>query len=180
MIYRFLKYRSQKYYELIGEFLKKNERVLDIGAGSCVNTDLLKKKGMKVTPLDVRNISVVPHIKPILYDGKTIPFKKNAFDLGLILSVLHHTPDPETIIREAMRVARRLVIVEDIYVGWFDKFITHVLDSISNLEFFGHPHNNKTDSEWQKLFRKLKLKIKKINYASPILGFKFATYYLQK
>ncbi len=180
MMYRFLKYRSQKYYELIGEFLKKNERVLDIGAGSCTNTEFLKKRGMKMTPLDVRNISVIRHIKPVLYDGKTIPFKKNSFDVALILSVLHHTPDPEKIIREAKRVAKRLIIMEDIYYGWVDKLVTHILDSLSNLEFFGHPHSNRTDEQWQKLFRKLKLKIKKIKYGSPMPGFKFATYYLQK
>ena len=55
-------------------------------------------------------------------------------------------------LREALRVARRAIIVEDIYYSSWGKHLVHFLDSLFNLEFSGHPHNNKDDTEWKELF----------------------------
>jgi ubiquinone/menaquinone biosynthesis C-methylase UbiE len=44
-------------------------------------------------------MNICPDTKPVLYDGKKMPFKDNVFDAALLITVLHHTPDPESIVR---------------------------------------------------------------------------------
>ena len=45
-------------------------------------------------------------------DVHKLPFPDNSFDLALIQSILHHDDDPESIIREAFRVAPMILIHE--------------------------------------------------------------------
>ncbi|MCH2440074.1 MAG: class I SAM-dependent methyltransferase [Candidatus Poseidoniia archaeon] len=42
-------------------------------------------------------------LDPVIFDGKQIPFEDDAFDLAIVLTVLHHTSNPEEVLREAMR-----------------------------------------------------------------------------
>jgi len=48
------------------------------------------------------------------------------------------------------------VIIEDIYGGLVGKYATFFFDNLFNLEFFGHPHSNKSDEEWKKCFKKIR------------------------
>ena len=52
-------------------------------------------------------------------------------------------------------------------------------DSLLNKEFIGHPHSNKRDREWHKLFKKLNLKVEKKEYTKAYGFLQNATYYLQ-
>ena len=92
---------------------------------------------------------------------------------------MHHTPNPAEIIKEAKRVCKRIIIVEDINENKFRKYLTNFLDSLYNLEFIGHPHSNKTDQEWKALFKKLELKIKDMEYIKPIPVFRNVVYHLE-
>ena len=136
------------------------------------------EKGVDVTPLDVINRSFVKKINPIIYDGANIPFKSKHFDKVLLLSVLHHTSNPENIIRESLRVSKNIIIVEDIYTNNFDKQFTFFMDSLWNLEFKDHPRSNKTDTGWRELFKKMDLTLKDVYYWNDIF-FKHAVYYLE-
>jgi len=40
--------------------------------------------------------------------------------LALLPTILHHTPEPDDIIKESARIAKRLIIIEDVYEGRFD------------------------------------------------------------
>jgi len=150
---------AQKIYNLIKTYLIKNERIIDIGAGLCTIDKILLEKGYKLTPIDIKDLSLYENIKPLVYDGKIIPFKDKSFDVALILTVLHHISNPIKIIKEAKRVARRIIIVEDIYKNNFQKLLTFAVDSIINFEFFKHPHSNKSDKEWIQLFEDMELKL---------------------
>ena len=168
--------------EFIGKFenfLSPGENILDIGAGSCTMAAILSKKKYRITPLDIVDFSLVEEIKPILYDGKRFPFDDNSFNVSLLITVLHHTPHPEEIIKEATRVAKRIIIMEDIYLNSFHKYLTYFFDSLLNFEFLGHPHTNKNDSQWRLLFADLGLKIVGVKYSSRLLVFKHATYSLK-
>ncbi len=143
----------------IGGYLKKNDRILDIGCGGCHIAKQLKEKGYDIVPLDVEDRSCFQEITPVIYDGKKIPFEDNSFDVAFLLTVLHHTRDPIMILCEAKRVARRVVIIEDLYDGRLQKYLTLAMDSILNTEFFGHPHSNKTKKEWETIFHTLNLRI---------------------
>ncbi|MFA6549918.1 MAG: class I SAM-dependent methyltransferase [Candidatus Gracilibacteria bacterium] len=160
-------------------YLKPNESILDIGSGGghiCLN---LKEKGFRVTPIDISNKSVAHSISPIIYNGLKVPFQNKKFDVALICTVLHHAKDPGQILKEAKRTAKRIIIIEDIYENQAHKYLTYVADSLLNLEFIGHPHNNKNDNEWKKIFEKMDLKILNTEYYKSLVVFKHAVYHLQ-
>ncbi|MBP7005902.1 class I SAM-dependent methyltransferase [Patescibacteria group bacterium] len=139
----------------ISPSLKEGDRVVDIGSGGCSVADALMGRGFSVTAVDVRDSSCVPNIKPVLYDGKHLPFADKSFDVALSITVLHHTPDPDQVLREAGRVAKRVMIQEDVFRSTWQRYATYVMDSVLNLEFFGHPHTNKSESEWKQTFKQL-------------------------
>lgn len=133
--------------------------ILDIGSGRGVVTSVLRERGFEVTPLDVRDRSTDPSLAPVVYAGRTIPFADDAFDCALLLTVLHHTPDPDAVLREASRVARRIIVIEDVHTNALQKHMTFFTDSLFNLEFRGHPHSNRTDAEWRQAFERLGLRL---------------------
>jgi len=155
--------------------LDKKEKILDIGAGTCHIDWLLKKSGFKTLPLDVKDLSFVKSIKPKIYDGSKIPFKSKHFDSSLLITVLHHTKDPVKILKEAKRVSKKIIIIEDIVLNKAHGFLTNLFDSLMNLEFFGHPHSNKSDSEWKDLFKKLDLRLVSAKY-NNFFVMRMATY----
>ena len=172
--------RGKKLVSSFEKFCNKGERILDIGCGTCNITEILSNKGFNISPLDIRDVSVVDGINPLIYDGERVPFKDNEFDKSIILTVLHHTPNPVEILKEAKRVSQEIIIIEDVYSNWFGKYWTYFFDSLFNLEFFGHPHSNKSDREWKEVFNDLGLKLVDTQYFRTFLVFKLATYYLVK
>lgn len=164
----------------IKPYLNKKDKILDIGSGSCIVCEILKKEGYNITPIDIKNLSFVENIKPIIYDGIKMPFKGDEFSASLILTVLHHTPVPEKILEEAKRISKVIIIIEDIYTNIFDKHIAYFFDSLFNLEFIGCPRTNKNDKEWKKIFNKMDLKLFNVKYYKSFFGVKRAMYCLKK
>ena len=95
-----------------------------------------------MTALDVANVSFIDSITPVIYDGVAMPFDKASFDVVLLITMLHHTPTPERVLMEAKRVARRIIVIEEIYAQTCDKYLTYFIDSVFNLELFHHPHTD--------------------------------------
>lgn len=140
-------------------FYRPKEHILDIGSGNCALSKLLIESGHHLTALDISNKSAYADFKPMIYDGKSLPFEDNAFDLVQLITVLHHVQDPEALVLEAKRVGKRLLIQEETYTSTFQKYITWIADSVNNWEFRGHPHTNKTDKEWEALFQQNDLQV---------------------
>ena len=163
-VYRLGSLRAKNMVGQIERYLNKKDKILDIGAGTCNICEILIKNRFNVIPLDVKNLSFVDGIKPIIYDGDKIPFENDEFDVSLILFVLHHIPNSE-ILLEAKRVSKKIIIIEEIYTNIFNKYLTYFIDSLLNLEFIGHPHTNKTDKEWKLLFGQLGLKLTDAKYS---------------
>lgn len=172
--------RAQRILSKISPYLEIKDRILDIGAGQCIISELLQNKQYAVTPLDIANLSCVDTIKPIVYDGETIPFADNEFDVSLLITVLHHTFNPQNLILEAKRVSKRVIVMEDVFSNIVHKHLTFFIDSTLNREFKGHPHSNKNDTEWQLLFNSLSLRLKDMQYFSSFLVLQHALYSLEK
>lgn len=68
--------------------------------------------------------------------------------------------------------------MEDIYDSNIQKNITFIADSINNNEYFGHPHSNRDDDGWRRVFKEKELKIEHSEYYDFLLFFKQATYIL--
>jgi ubiquinone/menaquinone biosynthesis C-methylase UbiE len=133
--------------------------ILDVGSGNSVIAKGLIEDGYRITLLDIKNKSFFKDFGPILYNGERIPFAENQFDVALLITVLHHTPDPVVLIKEVSRVSKKIVIIEEVYSNMFQKKLTFFIDSLFNLQFTNHPHSNKKDREWRKIFKELKLEV---------------------
>jgi SAM-dependent methyltransferase len=97
-----------------------------------------------------------PLAKVQLYDGSRIPFDDNTFDLAMCITVLHHIPDNEASLRELRRVAKRVVVIEDLTVNTVNRYFTYFFDSLCNNDWFkSPPHTNRSDPEWRSLFQRL-------------------------
>lgn len=160
--------RTLIYGSLIAGWLEPSASVLDLGTGGGEVARYIADRGWAVTPVDVRNSSRVKSINPIIYDGTHLPFAGDSFDYCLLSTVLHHTPNPELIIREAARVAGRLIIIEDIYSTLFGKWVAMASCSLANRQFI-HPHTNKTDASWKTTFQCLDLELIDTRYFREVL-----------
>lgn len=125
--------------------------VLDLGGGWGFYDAPLRARGHQPVIMDV----VKPGLQkaPVfLYDGTRIPFKDDTFDAVLLITMLHHTPEPENILREARRVTRdKLIVIEDVYHHPAGRWWTILRDRLYNFEYFGHPCSFKKSAEWEQL-----------------------------
>jgi SAM-dependent methyltransferase len=149
-----------------------------VGAGNCILCQELGRRGYDVVPVDLQNFSFVDEIVPVAYDGTTLPFGKDSFDVALVITVLHHAPDPDAVLTEVRRVARRIIVIEEIYENFFEKYFTYVIDSLFNLEFFSHPRSNRTDAEWREAFQCLRLDVSAAVYSRSLGFLRRVTYVL--
>lgn len=138
----------------IENWIAPDQTLLEVGSGPGSVLSVFRKAGYKIDGIDIRDSSFRKDLKPTLYDGAQMPLTDRSVDAALLLTMLHHTPEPDLILREAMRVAKRLIIIEDVYETPFQRKYTKLADKITNLEFFGHPHTNRDDLEWRATFEK--------------------------
>lgn len=144
---------------LASPWIDREDQLLEIGSGPGSVLFEFREAGFQIDAIDVNDTSFAPTLAPTLYDGRNMPYQADAYDTALLLTVLHHTPEPDQILLETSRIARRIIILEDVYDGPWQRKYTKVADSITNLEFFGHPHSNRSDAEWRESFTRLKLNL---------------------
>lgn len=142
------------------------KKIVDIGCGTGHIANLLMKHGKKVTPVDISNKSLVGAIKPIIYDGRRLPFPDKSFDTSLLLMVLHHTPDPKVVFSEAARVGKELVVIETVYKRLFDKILTVFFDSLGNLQPRFYWNSYHRDGDWKSFFESMGYRIEATQYHS--------------
>jgi SAM-dependent methyltransferase len=67
------------------------------------------------------------------YDGQTLPFEDGAFEAVIVADVLHHCADPLAVLREALRVATRVVGVKDHFrFGPVSNGVLYAMDRVGN------------------------------------------------
>lgn len=164
----------------ISSYLPLGSHILDIGSGNAGLAYLLQQNDQQVNALDVIDHSFFTSVPIELYDGHHIPYKENAFEYSLLITVLHHIKDPVAILKEAIRVSEKVIVMEDVFTSNWNKKLLFFMDSLVNFEFFGHPHSNKSDVEWENTFKSLKLVIEE-KRTDKILGiFRQVSYVLKK
>lgn len=147
--------RARKKYQLLAPMLNQSESIVDIGCGNGGLSKLLLNQGYKVQGADIIDNSYYDDVQPIIFNGKQLPVENRSFDTALIITVLHHTTYQKELLLEAQRVAKRVIVMEDVYSHEWGKRITHFTDSLVNLEFKGHPHTNRTRKGWMEFFKEL-------------------------
>ena len=152
------KQRSKYYSNLIINYIKKDEKVLDIGAGSGYIAEIISKKA-DVTLLDIKNYNQTK-LPLKIYDGEKIPFKDNSFDTAMIITVFHYFPQPVEFLKEAKRVCRRIILVDDVYKTKLEKLIVHFNDTmVSNTVGIFTKFNFHKDEEFKSIFQNLNLRL---------------------
>jgi SAM-dependent methyltransferase len=88
--------------------------LLDIGCGDgTVARTIAERVGaQRVAGADVKVRPEVA-IEVVHYDGLHLPFPDGAFEAVILSDVLHHCHDPRAVLREALRVASRVVALKD-------------------------------------------------------------------
>ena len=169
----------QKKVRPFESFLKKEEKIVDIGSGNGLITHFFRGKGHRVTPVDVVDLAYNDSVRPTVYDGKTMPFSDKHFDTALLLTVLHHCEQPDAVLTETKRVAKRIIIIEDIYKNPIQKHLTFFIDSLVNLGYSDNPHTNKDDEDWRTTFKKMNLELVSVSYHPVFFFFLQAVYIVE-
>ncbi|WP_229954159.1 class I SAM-dependent methyltransferase [Parasphingorhabdus litoris] len=146
---------AQRKYRLTKDWIERGDRLLEVGSGPGSVVKVFRKQGLDVTALDIADNSITDDLEPIIYDGDVMPFEDRSFDVALILTVLHHIAEPDKTLQEAARVSKRLIIMEDVYDTPFQAAYTKLTDKITNMEFIGHPHSNRSHAEWLDTFDRM-------------------------
>lgn len=170
--------RAQKKCKLLLPLLPAGSSIIDIGCGNGGLSKLLLDKGYRVQGADIIDNSYYPEVAPIVFDGSKLPVKDKSFDAALLITVLHHTNHHKRLLLEAKRVAKRVVVMEDVYSHSVGKHITHFTDSLVNLEFKGHPHSNRTDKDWVDFLKELGFEVQQALYTRTLGYFRQVIYEL--
>jgi SAM-dependent methyltransferase len=135
-------------------------RILDVGCGDGLISAVLQSRR---PDLALRGIDVLPrnhtHIPVEIFDGSRIPFDDGSFDVVLFSDVLHHTPDPAVLLREARRVAAHCVLIKDhnrngLAAGARLRF----MDWVGNARFgVALPYNYWTERQWRTAWKEIGL-----------------------
>jgi SAM-dependent methyltransferase len=88
--------------------------LLDVGCGDgTVARHIAELIGAeRVAGVDIKVRPSVA-IEVTAYDGTHLPFPDRSFEAVVISDVLHHCHDPRAVLREALRVASRVVAIKD-------------------------------------------------------------------
>ncbi len=96
--------------------------VLDLGCGDGFYTariwDIGRPRGLVALDAAVAAVRVAASklgerpVRFLAADGHRLPFRDDTFDVVLLQSILHHDDTPEDMVKEALRVAPRMVVHE--------------------------------------------------------------------
>ncbi|MBU1877260.1 class I SAM-dependent methyltransferase [Patescibacteria group bacterium] len=146
------------------DFIKKGDKILDFGCGSAIVTQTFKDCfKADILGVDVEDQRIFPIPFKIIGDmeKEKLPFNDLSFDVVLISYVLHHTKNPKAVLKEIQRVAKRIIIYEDLPKGLFSKIRCwfHEVGYITFFQKTNYQFSFKTEKEWKQLFDELGLKI---------------------
>lgn len=147
--------RADKISSLLTAHLNDNRRILDIGCGDGYISSLVKAniENVEVSGIETK-VRQTTHIPVTPFDGTHIPYADKSFDAALLFDVLHHTMNPEILLREAVRVSRKSVFIKDHFLyGPVSKYILKQMDRFGNSHAdIAQPHNYQTPRQWEKMF----------------------------
>jgi SAM-dependent methyltransferase len=146
----------------LAKFIPENVLVLDVGSGDGLLGQLISQIRPDVT---IQGIDVLvrprTHIPTEKYDGERIPYGDTSFDGVMFVDVLHHTTDPLILLREAIRVARRAIVIKDhLLDGLFAGQTLRFMDRAGNARHgVSLPYNYWTKETWVDAFDTLGLRV---------------------
>lgn len=133
----------KKVSDFILKYTKADSKILDVGCGSGNLLESIdnrvNKYGVDISKTSI-NKSLNKKLKCKVYDGKSIPFKENEFDLVNTFNVLEHVDNVETFLSENLRVLKK--------GGYFVLVCPNFLSTTNNY----HWHTSSTTNKIKNFF----------------------------
>jgi SAM-dependent methyltransferase len=154
--------RAQVLAKILSSLLPPQATVLDVGCGDgTIDALMIKQRpDLSIRGLDalVRPKTKIPVDR---FDGEHLPPGDKSFDVVCFVDVLHHTNDPVTLLREARRVARKLVVLKDHTMdGLFAYHTLRLMDWVGNAHHgVALPYNYWPETKWKLAFDEIGLEI---------------------
>lgn len=175
-------YRGKQVIKAYRKWIKKGDKVLDIGCGTGIIAKLLADHlGVKITACDVKNYLIYKDIPFIKITDSSLSCITERFDAALLNDVLHHIPyeKQQDLINQSIKVAKKLLIFEA-----EPTFFGKVADIILNKYHYGDlntPLSFRKIADWQELFKKLSLRSKVIKLKQPFwYPFSHVAFFLER
>jgi ubiquinone/menaquinone biosynthesis C-methylase UbiE len=165
-------YRARRIADNLTRTIQTKGRVLDCGCGKMAVAKLVSQElGTRVVGVDVISLNNTD-LNMCIGDAGRLPFADNSFEAVYAVSVLHHTLQAQTVLKECLRVTRnQLVIVEDVYQNEFELELLKVFDWIGNRPVSAEMHlpfTFRSESQWRRLFKKLGAKVRSVKSIRPV------------
>ena len=168
--------RSRVLGDMIGNLLPPNVRVLDVGCGdgTIAKSWMATRSDVSVEGIDVF-VRPATKIPAHVFDGHTIPFEDNSFDVVSFVDVLHHAENALQLLREARRVSKKYVMIKDHYAeNWLDYTTLAFMDWVGNAPHgVSLPYNYLSRVAWRDTFRAAALSETKVETEVPLYSFPF-------
>lgn len=146
----------------LADAIPKDASVLDVGAG---DGNLAVAIGRHRPDISFRGIDVLVRPETAIpveqFDGVHIPVADGGVDVVMMVDVLHHTDDPNVMLREASRVAKRAVVIKDHdSSGFLATSTLRFMDDVGNRRHGVRlPYNYWPRSRWLEAIRSLGMRV---------------------
>ncbi len=158
------KVRAKRNFEKVRSYLIGN-RILDLGAGDGLLGELIKSETSKdVVLADVVDYNYTDLPLLLYKENESIPLNDNSIDTSIMYTVLHHSKDPGSVLREVSRVTtKRMIIMEGNVEEYETKIINSFIDWFFNRIVRGEdinvPLNYRKKNEWDLIFKEVGFEI---------------------
>lgn len=150
----------------VAALIPADASALDVGTGD----GLIARKILDRRPdVSLRALEVLvrpdQHVAVEPFDGETLPFPDESFDVVLLVDVLHHATDPWALLGEATRVSRGLMVVKDVMAeGVLARETLHAMERIANTSHgISIPYTFPRRREWDFELNRLDLTVESWN-----------------
>jgi SAM-dependent methyltransferase len=146
----------------LAELIPPRAQVLDVGSGDGLLAHTIRQRR---TEVEMKGIDVLvrghTHVPVDAFDGRDIPYGDASFDFVMFVDVLHHAEDPNHLLREAVRVARRGLLIKDHTLeGFLAGPTLRFMDRVGNQRHgVALPYNYWTHQQWSQSIEALGLRI---------------------
>jgi SAM-dependent methyltransferase len=160
--------------QALGAHVPAEAAILDVGTGDGQIAKLMAAEAPGAIAWGV-DIMARPaaHVPVTLFDGRTLPFEDKSFDVVSFVDVLHHTDDPEALLSEAARVARKVVILKDhLSETVVDHLTLRLMDWVGNAPHgVVLPYNYGSIDDWERWFDGAGLHVEAFSTEVPLYPF---------
>ena len=154
--------RARRLAELLAEVLPERTEVLDVGCGDgkIAAAIMRSRPDVTITGLEVlvRPDAAIPMS---VFDGRSLPYSDQSFDVVMFVDVLHHADDATALLREAVRVARCAVVIKDHRCeSRLDNWTLRFMDYVGNARYgVALPYNYWSMDQWNAAFNEVGLRV---------------------